>query len=516
MSISSRIHDTVEDWVAEWRDRLRGWMMSWFSQGFESFTTGLEPDAIEAIKETLSELIEEPLIPSGLKTAMKKALETGNIIDVIGGYLILVLSSIPALIGASTPLGNLIRYKMEKMIESFRLDPMAVITAWRRDPEAYVHLFGDLKDQGWTDERIEALKFVTLFYPAPADLVNWQAREVFEPAMIAKYGLDDEFGGIDLEPFRKAGMTDEQSLNYWRAHWKHASWMQVVEMLHRGLVTEAEVYDWFRVVEIVPYWRDMLIQTAYTWPTRVDVRRWWDMRTIDEAELRRLYSGMGYRGVNLDNYVLWTKVYTEFPSLMARWTKGWITEDDVRRELAALGMPAERVETMIQEKIKPEEAARVEEGKTLTKTEIYKGVKQGFITREEGTELIMDLGYNRAEAEYLMDINVAVLEGSPETFAEFKDLTTKYKIATGREEKPMPEELKKAADEVVRITGEVEALNQAVKKEKAGLIEGVVLPEETAARLTELQVKLHRAESELARVKSEYNGRLAEWRHGET
>jgi len=169
---------------------------------------------------------------------------------------------------------------------------------------------------------------------------------------------------------------------------------------------------------------------------------------------------------------------------------------------------------MIQEKIKPEEAARVEEGKTLTKTEIYKGVKQGFITRGQGTELIMDLGYNRAEAEYLMDINVAVLEGSPETFAEFKDLTTKYKIATGREEKPMPEELKKAADEVVRITGEVEALERSVAEEKRKLIEGEVVPEAATKRLTALQVALHRAESELARVKTDYDIKLAEWRHG--
>ncbi|GAG49176.1 unnamed protein product, partial [marine sediment metagenome] len=195
-------------------------------------------------------------------------------------------------------------------------------------------------DMGLDELDIETLLKVTKFYPAPADLIRWQAREVFEPEMIKRYGLDSEFGAIEKEPFYKAGMTDDQITNYWRAHWEHASWMQVVEMLHRGLMTEEQVYDWFRVVEIPPFWRDLLIQSAYTWPTRVDVRRWWDMRTIDETELRRLYSGMGYRGLNLDNYVLWTKVYVAFPDLMARWTKGWITIDDVRRELTGLGMPA--------------------------------------------------------------------------------------------------------------------------------------------------------------------------------
>ena len=228
--------------------------------------------------------------------------------------------------------------------------------------------------------------------------------------MVAKYGLTDELENIERETFYKAGMTDEQIDNYWKAHWLHASWQQMVEMLHRGLVTEEDVYEWFKVVEIVPYWRNLLIQTAYTWPTRVDVRRWWDMRTIDEPELRRLYSGMGYRGVNLDNYVLWTKVYVAFPDLMARWTKGWITEADVRSELTALGMPAERVETMIQTKVKAEQPARTAAERDVTKTDIYKGVKQGVIARDEGIELLQELGYDEDEADYLLTINIPMDE----------------------------------------------------------------------------------------------------------
>jgi len=514
MTPGERFRNWIDGLAEAWKDRLRGWMASWITRGIDELIESMEPEGIELVRSNMAKVLDHPATPQDLKdligqlTAGKKPLPLLVLIPLA------VLLFIPTLTSIFQPLGNLIRYTQERIFHSYRIDPMAVITAWRRDPVKYAGLFDDLKDQGWSEDRIDALKFFTQFMPSPQDLVNWEAKEVFEPEMITRYGLDDEFAGLDLTLFEKLGVTPEQALNYWRAHWEHASWMQVVEMLHRGLLTEEQVYDWFRLVEIPPFWRDMLIKTAYTWPTRVDVRRWWDMRTIDETELRRLYSGMGYRGVNLDNYILWTKVYTDFPSLMARWSKGWITEDDVRRELAALGMPAERVETMIQEKIKPEEAARVDEGKTLTKTEIYKGVKQGFITREQGIELIMDLGYNRAESEYLMDINVAVLEGSPETFAEFKDLTTKYKIATGREAKPMPEELKKAAEEVVRLTGEVKSLQRSITEEKRGLIAEEVLPAAATKRLKGLQVKLHRAEAELARVKTDYDVKVAEWRHG--
>jgi hypothetical protein len=77
----------------------------------------------------------------------------------------------------------------------------------------------------------------------------------------------------------------------------------------------------------------------------------------------------------------------------------------------------------------------------------------------------------------------------------------------------MPEELKAAAGEVVRLTKDVEALTEAVKLEEAKLMPGEPLPAEATARLKELQVKLHRAEVEHARVKSEYDRLVAEWRH---
>ena len=514
MSISKRIHDTIEDWIVEWRDRLRGWMSSWVERGAEQLMDAMEPELRAEIKPSLLRLRDIPGMPDDFKDLIDKTLEEPGFIHFAAILPYLVGIMIGFGMGAAAPASKIGSYQVDKLVHSHRLDAMSVITAWRRDPEAYAHLFDDLKDQGWSDERIEALKFLTLYYPAPPDLVRWQAREVFEPEMVTKYGLDSEFGAIEKEPFYKAGMTDEQILNYWRAHWEHASWMQIVEMLHRGLLTEQDVYDWFRLVEIPPFWRDLLTQTAYTWPTRVDVRRWWDMRVIDETELRRLYSGMGYRGVNLDNYVLWTKVYVAFPDLMARWTKGWITIDDVRRELTELGMPAERVEEMIQMKVKPQEPERIEEGRKLTKTEIYKGVKKEIITRDEGIELLMDLDLDYNEADYLMTINVDALEGSPETFEEFKSITQKYKIASGREARPMTEELKAAADEVVKLTGEVEALTKSVEKEKGTLIKGEIVPEAATKKQTTLQGKLHRAQSELARVKTEYNIKLAEWRHG--
>jgi len=599
-------------------------MASWVMKGVEATFDFFEPDIRSEIKPSLQRLRDIPGLPEDIKAILDKAMAEPKAIQFAALLPYLIAVMVGFAMGSMQPAMRMGGYGLDLIMRSARLDPISVITAWRRDKPNYEKYFEDLKSLGWSDDRIEALKFVTLFYPAPADLIRWQAREVFEPEMIARYGLDDEFGAIEKEPFYKAGMTDEQILNYWRAHWEHASWQQVVEMLHRGFLTEAEVSDWFRVVEIPPFWRDKLIGISWNVPTRVDVRRWWDMRTITEERLREVYAHQGYHGKDLDDYVLWTKVYVAYPDLLARWSKGWITIDEVRSELVGLGMPAERVEEMIQTKIKPAESERVSSERDLTKTDIYKGVKQGVILRGEGIELLMDLGFGEDEADYLLAINIPtdetaavvserqlsktdILNGlktevisrtealdkllglrysatdaefllkiydaqvnppeearereaskadivlgvkkglitqeeaygmlldlgftaeaaqfilmvkteespfSPINFAEFKDLTQKYRIAAGKEVKPMSKELIAAGAEVVKLTSDVKALQKAINAEGKTLIAEEVLPAAATARRDELRVALHRAESALRAARVNYDSLVAEWRHG--
>ena len=297
------------------------------------------------------------------------------------------------------------REQLRELAEQ-RLDPNSVITAWRRYPEVIEQYLKDLEDTGWTKDRIEVLKKATEYYPAPADLVNWQAKEVFEPEMVKKYGLEDELGGIEREPFYRAGMTDEQIRNYWVAHWQHPSFSQIVEMLRRGLLTEQDVYDWYRLVEIPPYWRDALTEITFEIPTRVDIRRFWEMGTINETRLRELYTAHGYKGQNLEDYILWTKIYTQFPDLIARFKNGWLTEAEVKAELVRLGMGETLADEFIQTKVKNVSPERVAAERDLTKAEIYKGVKKGVITWDDGLNLLVDMGYDAAEAEFILLINV--------------------------------------------------------------------------------------------------------------
>jgi len=406
MKISERIEGTIESWRIKWAETLKGWMSSWLAWGIEVFfdVLGL---AFAPLLKPLVDRIRTTDVPDELKPLLDEIENPKGEVAAMLGY-----SAAGAGTGGiiSSTLGPILlkycQYSIQAWVRQYLPPEAQLILAKWRGVLSQDEVTEIMKKLGYEDSWIDKVEDIYKFLPSATDIVTWYAREVYEPDMIERYGLDSELPVFEGTDFPKIGVDAEQARNYWRAHWEHASWMQVVEMLHRGLLTEEDVWDWFRLVEIPPFWRQHLIDTAYTWPTRVDVRRWWDMRTIDETELRRLYSGMGYRGVNLDNYVLWTKVYVAFPDLMARWGKGWISLDDVRAELTALGMPAERLEEMIQMKIKPEETGRIASERDVTKTDIYKGVKQGVITRSEGIELLMDLGFDEDEADYLLTINI--------------------------------------------------------------------------------------------------------------
>jgi len=406
MNPADRFSGWIEGLSNAWKDRISGWMVSWATRSITDALEDMTPEQRASVDAIIDNLKDDPNVPAFLKPFLEQSKVRGNPALLVVGIVFGVIMIIGLVQGTFRPLGTLAEYLQEKVTKSFRLDPISVITAWRRDPEAYEKYFDDLRDQGWTDERIEALKFFTLFYPSPADLVNWQAKEVFEPTMIAKYGLKDELGELRREDFYKAGMSDEQIDNYWMAHWEHPEFRTVVEMLRRTDFTEDDLKAWFRLVEIPPFWRDKLIQISYEVPTRVDVRRFWDMRTIDEKRLREVYAWQGYHGKDLEDYVLWTKVYVAFPDLIARWKNGWITLDEVRAELVGYGMPADRVEELLETKFKATAGDKTAAERDITKTDIIKGVKKGVITRGEGMELLMDMGYDEADAEYILAINI--------------------------------------------------------------------------------------------------------------
>jgi hypothetical protein len=410
MALADRFRDWIDDLSDAWKDRLRGWMASWLEKGVYTLMSHYEPEIISLTQESLKKLKENPNLPPELKNVVDKALQEGQIYSVVLGWVITAIGAIPAILRSGVPLANLMEYYQERAIHSYRLSPAEVITAWRRDPATYEKYFDDLRDQGWSDDRLLALRLVTQPFPNVQDIIRFAVREAYTPEIAEKFGQYEDLPNKAANDLIKVGLPWEEFIKFWAAHWDLPSAQQGFEMLHRGVIDEETLKLLLRALDVMPFWRDKLTDIAWELPTRIDIRRFWDMRTIDEARLRELYAARGYHGKDLEDYVLWTKIYTDFPDLLARYKNGWITLDEVRREIIAMGLSPERADTLIEEKIKKAAPERVATEKNLTKADIVAGVKKGVITRGEGTELLMDIGYDPVEADYILAVSIPLDE----------------------------------------------------------------------------------------------------------
>ncbi|MBA7709344.1 hypothetical protein ES703_118259 [subsurface metagenome] len=308
--------------------------------------------------------------------------------------------------------GN-IAHALNRLHPTVPLGVDQVLALWLRG-----ELPEDVKDDGlailgYPPELRAWLTKLSDWIPFASIITEWVAKEVYEPEMIERYGLGAEFPTAQLPQYYKAGVNREQALNFWMAHWEHPSWTQITEMLHRGHLTPEQVYDWYRLVEIPPYWRDLLTKISYSPYTRVDARRMWDMGVLEDDALLTAYKDIGYDDEHAANMVLWTKVYVTLPDLVARYRNGWIKAEDVVKEIVALGMKKDRAEWLYSTKFKKIGAERTAAERDLTATDIIMGVKKGVITWADGIELLMDLGYDEEEANFKLAVRIETEGGSP-------------------------------------------------------------------------------------------------------
>jgi len=297
------------------------------------------------------------------------------------------------------------------------LGASSLITLFRRGEISEEYYLKNMEELGYPECKARQLLKATEYFPPPPDLVRFAVREVYTPEIVEEYGLDQDLPEKFLEEAKKAGLPEEQARNYWRAKWELPSVQQGYEMYFREQITKDELMTLLRVKDIMPKWREPLLNIAHQVITRVDARRLLADGVITPEEHARILMHQGYTEEDAWKVTEWAERY------------------------------------YLSEKLAPE--------RDLTKSEIVKGVKNELITPEQGVELLMDMGYDEWEAWYVLIINVEALRGSPETYPEFKRITEAYKKARKRKGKEIPAELIEAARTVRRIEQDI-----AEKKEQ--------------------------------------------------
>jgi hypothetical protein len=196
---------------------------------------------------------------------------------------------------------------------------------------AYLRASG-FKDPAAQDSML-ALRYV---YPGPADLVSFALREAWDQQTVARFDYDAEFppefqfwmerqgAGSDM----RTDWQIQQGLApvtlaqlYWRVHWQALSPTLAYEMFQRlrpGRVRRFQrgdfqpraftLADLQQVLKINDYprpFRDQLAAIAYNVPRLVDIDRFYDLGTIDRAEVYELHLDRGYSPADAETRTSW-------------------------------------------------------------------------------------------------------------------------------------------------------------------------------------------------------------------
>lgn len=529
MALSDRIRDKFEEWATDIAHGVGRFCVLTFGKGIETFADILG----KALKPVIMPVVDSVLAKEGVPPEIKEILERiktdeGQWQAMLGGAVgytaiggVVNASIFPPLELFKQFMSRDTRFQLLGVAEALNLwrrgaideeklfhelssvgypdttiyalqrltdilfDPNTATQLWLRDRALYEWIWNDLRKQGYTESQIENIKELADIIPPLADMVRFADFGAFDPEIIALWREYYDAPSWITEPMAKIGISGEWANKYWFSHWRQPGRFELGELHRRGLIDDDIVKNAYLTQGFTSYWQDRLLELVKEVPTRVDVRRFWDMATIDEERLREIYHAQGYYGKDLDDYVLWTKVYVAFPDLVARWKNGWISIEEVNSELVALGMPEDRAQELIETKFKKVEEERVVAERDLTKADIVKAVKKEVIDWYDGLDLLMDLGYSNDEAWIILLINIETSTGSPESYVAFKEITQAYRRAIGKSHAAIPEELKVVTSKIQEIAARLQQT-----KEKGDTPETITLIEEELSNARDTKNKL--------------------------
>lgn len=138
--------------------------------------------------------------------------------------------------------------------------------------------------------------YETLAYPIPpvADIISMAVREAFSPTTAARFGQYEDLPREFVKYAKMKGLSEEWSERYWAAHWNLPSAQQGFAMLHRGIIEEGDLTLLLKALDVMPFWRDRLVQLAFKPLTRVDVRRMYSLGVLNEGGVLEAYEQLGY------------------------------------------------------------------------------------------------------------------------------------------------------------------------------------------------------------------------------
>ena len=237
-----------------------------------------------------------------------------------------------------------------------------LLTMWLREFLTDAETDKAFEGKGWTAEWTQHYKDIAFFIPPVQDLITMAVREVFDPVIAAEFGQFEDFPEEFGKWAKQQGVSDEWAKNYWAAHWALPSIQMGFEMLHRRVIDETKLKQLMVALDIMPGWRDELIQISYTPFTRIDIRRMNRVGVLSSEDVYEAYLDIGYSPAK-----------------------------------------ARQLQDFVQRLNEPQETLAEQLADELTRSNILGFYDDGIIARSTAAALLKNAGYNAITTELFLD-----------------------------------------------------------------------------------------------------------------
>lgn len=256
-------------------------------------------------------------------------------------------------------------------------------------------------------------KLEAILRPIPplSDMIRFAVRDVYTPATVAKFGLDDDFPAVFAQEAALHGMEEPYPQQYWAAHWRLPSALQGFRMLHRGIAQPDELDVLLKALDYPPFWRSRLRELAFLVPGRIDLKRYLRHGIVDRAEVVAGYRRLGYAPVDAERMTqvaeaevsaggpsdthlskartsLFNRVHTEYVSRQ-------LTEAEALAGLDAAGVPDAQRAAIVDLWTTESSLIRTE----LTQAQILKAYRKGRYTEAEALAELVERGLTEGDAQ---------------------------------------------------------------------------------------------------------------------
>lgn len=276
-----------------------------------------------------------------------------------------------------------------------------------------------LTSRGYDDKTIVTIRQLFDVLPTPTDLTRLADKHIFDKDIDTRFGQYNEIPNDYIDAMAKQGISPEWTTKLWGAHWSLPGMNNILDMYHRGIISLEEVNVYFKLTDIIPFFRDKLIELNFNLVTRVDIRRMYAVGVYGESDVYNAYVRNGYSphdARDLTNFTVIHERQSEeshkvkvrelsLSLIIQAFNMGVINHDQAIARLDVLGYPVEDSALILRI-----EAQKSNLNVKLDKTQLYhdkavslllREYSNGVLSRTETeTELIsLSVPYGEAQLE---------------------------------------------------------------------------------------------------------------------